>query len=281
MLGYSLIASLRQDGAVALGTSRREDSQYLHLDLNEAGAGANLPPTDIVIITAAMTRIADCENNPEASRRINVSGPIALAKSAWQEHNAFVVFISSSAVFDGVDELPYPHTPTRPLNLYGAQKAETEATLAETAGDNFSLAIVRPTKVLAPSTPLLVEWEAALARGTVICPHAWRSMAPLSVGWTTRAIATIAANRAAGIWHLSASEDVSFADFAKQWAASRGFPPHLIQPEERSDLSPSRARIDMQATMQRFGLSSPTLDTVVSDLITPPSDGPICQERIA
>lgn len=281
MLGHSLITSLRQNGAVALGTSRREDSQYLHLDLNETGAGANLPPADIVIITAAMTRIADCENNPEASHRVNVSGPIALAKNAWQEHNAFVVFISSSAVFDGVDELPHPHTPTCPLNLYGSQKAETEAALVEIAGDRFGLAIIRPTKTLAHSTPLLVEWEAALARGTVIHPHAWRRMAPLSVGWTTRAIATIAANRATGIWHLSASEDVSFADFAKKWAAGRGFPSHLIHPEERPDISPSRARLDMQTTMQRFGLSSPTLDTVVSDLITRPSGRPIFQERTA
>jgi len=281
MLGRELLSSLRQDGANVLGTSRREGSQHLRLDLSEIGGETDLPPADIVILTAAMTRIADCESDPKTSHRINVSAPLSLAKHAWQEHNAFVVFISSSGVFDGVNELPNPQTHPRPLNLYGRQKTEAEAALTEAAVDNFGLAIIRPTKILGPSTPLLVEWETALTRGTVIRPHAWRSMAPLSVRWATRAIATIAADRAAGIWHLSAAEDVSFADFANKWVASRGFPSHLIHPEEHSEISPSRARLDMQATMQRFRLSSPTLDTVVSDLITPPLDGPIREERTA
>jgi len=266
LVGRYLLASLQLDDLDVKGTSRRWGSPHIHLDLAASPDAWALPPADIVVIAAAMPRIADCEADPATSQQINVAAPLALAQRMWKSHGSFVVFISSSGVFDGVDDVPQPNTPPQPLNAYGRQKVAAEAALRAAAAEcGHGLAIIRPTKILADSTPLLCEWQAALAAGQAIHPHAWRSMAPVAVAWVTHAIRTIAAARAAGVWHLSAIQDVNFAEFARSWASLSGYPPSRVQPDPGPGSPPPRARLDMQATTERFGIIAPTLgDTLTS-----------------
>ncbi len=266
LVGRYLFTSLQLDGVDVKGTSRRWGSPNIYLDLTASPSTWTLPPADIVVIAAAMPRIADCEADPATSEQINVIAPLALARHMWETHGSFVVFISSSGVFDGVDDVPQPDTPPYPLNAYGHQKAAAEAALLCAAAEyNKGLAIIRPTKILADSTPLLCEWQAALAAGQTIHPHAWRSMAPVAVAWLTHAIRTIAAARASGVWHLSAIQDVNFAEFARSWASLSGYPPSRVQPDLGPGSPPPRARLDMRATTERFGIIAPTLgDTLTS-----------------
>ena len=87
----------------------------------------------IVIHCAAERRPDPSENAPEATMRLNVEATARLAK--WAAANgAWMVFISTDYVFDGVTPPYQTNAPTNPLNLYGRSKRDGElAVWAETS----------------------------------------------------------------------------------------------------------------------------------------------------
>lgn len=264
LIGAALHTTLKTRGAEVTGTSRRAGSPHLPLDLAADPRQWQLPGCDIAIICAAESRLADCERDPQTTSRINVAAPLALSLRI-RAQGGFVVFISSSSVFDGLDHLPAPDTPPAPVHVYGRQKAEAEASMRQAATDR-SLAIIRPTKILSRHTPLLREWETALASAATITPHAWRWMAPLHLNSAVKGMIAIAASRADGIWHLSGEEDIDYADFALRWASALNYPSALIMPQTGGNPLPQRARLDMSTTTRRFGIAPPGVDDTIAAL---------------
>ena len=87
----------------------------------------------IVIHCAAERRPDQSETTPDATMRLNVEATARLAK--WSAANgAWMVFISTDYVFDGVTPPYGTAAPTNPLNLYGRSKRDGElAVWAETS----------------------------------------------------------------------------------------------------------------------------------------------------
>jgi dTDP-4-dehydrorhamnose reductase len=117
-------------------------SQRITLDLADGAAVTRTvlhEAPDAIVNCAAISEPASCDANPALSNALNVALPIALA-SAAEQLGARFLHISSEQVFDGQQTSPYGILdPTRPINLYGRQKVESErAVLGET-----SCAIVR------------------------------------------------------------------------------------------------------------------------------------------
>jgi dTDP-4-dehydrorhamnose reductase len=80
---------------------------------------------DAIIHTAAQARPAICQREPEATRRINVDVPRAIAALCAESSIPFV-FTSTDQVFDGLNA-PYRETDlVSPVSVYGQQKAEAE-----------------------------------------------------------------------------------------------------------------------------------------------------------
>lgn len=99
------------------------------LDLNDFGAIAELwesaPPT-CVIHTAALSRVGDCNQNPDLAFRINTDLPGHLAQLC-QESGARLVFFSTDLVFDGLKTEPYVETDElKPVHVYAESKARAE-----------------------------------------------------------------------------------------------------------------------------------------------------------
>lgn len=79
---------------------------------------------DAVIHTAAISDIAACQRDPEASRRANVLLPEILAQEAG---GAKLILFSSDQVYSGcAGDGPYAEADTAPANLYARQKLEME-----------------------------------------------------------------------------------------------------------------------------------------------------------
>lgn len=218
--GEALSSELLGRGhGVAATTRRRERATadgLLFLDL--ADAIPRLPQTDVAIICAAMARFDDCRRNPELARRVNVLAPLELARSLTKA-DARVIFLSTSAVFDcqkpHVDEDEKP----APRSAYGRLKAEAESRLLDLGSQ---VAVLRMTKAMKPRSGILSEWIKALGGRKIVRAFDDHRFCPLPISIVVRSIVNLIEKGQGGIYHVSGSEDLSFADAARYLADQIG-----------------------------------------------------------
>lgn len=232
-IGRALGDALAADGGTVYGTTRRDgpaigSSQRLRLDLAAPDAADTpLPQVDVAVFCAAMARFADCREQPDLAHRVNVAGPLALARRLVGAGSR-VVLLSTSAVFDGSrphrreDEAPCPTT------AYGWLKAEAEAGFL---GFGAAASVLRLTKVVTPDMPLLAGWMAALSAGRSVEAFADLRFCPLALEDVLDALLAVIRNGDdGGVRHVSGSSDVSYAEAARHLAHSRGADPRLVRP---------------------------------------------------
>jgi dTDP-4-dehydrorhamnose reductase len=98
------------------------------VDLADAGAVTRLLDAvrpDAVVHTAALAKPNACEQDPNASFRVNVEATVSLAAQC-AARGIRLVFTSTDMVFDG-EHAPYDEAATPdPLSTYGRHKAQAE-----------------------------------------------------------------------------------------------------------------------------------------------------------
>jgi dTDP-4-dehydrorhamnose reductase len=88
-----------------------------------------------VVNATGYVRVDDAESESEACYSVNTIGAVSLAAACRQHALPFVTF-SSDLVFDGTLGKPYTeHDRPRPLNVYGASKAEAERRIRDVLPD--------------------------------------------------------------------------------------------------------------------------------------------------
>ncbi len=96
-------------------------------------------PYDLLINTAADTRVDAAETNAELVLRVNGVAPGVLAAHA-RHRGARFVHCSTDYVFDGNVRRPYlEEDPARPLNIYGQSKAQGDEAVIKAGGDFWIL----------------------------------------------------------------------------------------------------------------------------------------------
>lgn len=96
---------------------------------------------EIVINTAAMHNVDDCEANPAESFSVNAIGARNLALAS-QELDFTLFHISTDYVFDGLKKVPYIESDCpRPLNVYGNTKLSGELFIQTIAEKYFILRV--------------------------------------------------------------------------------------------------------------------------------------------
>lgn len=222
VIGAALYAMLKAGKHDVIGTSRGSGFD-LALDLADSKSWPALPPADVAYICAAVSKLDDCEKNPEAAHRVNVEGTSALIERL-QARGTFCVFLSSNHVFDGTKPQRAPDDAPCPVNEYGRQKAATERA-AQAAG----AAILRLTKVIVKGDPRIRSWYAALKEGKEVSAFDDIFLAPVTLGNALAAMLDIGAAHAPGIYQISGSEDFSYFDLARGIAAHIGASPALVE----------------------------------------------------
>lgn len=132
LLGYSIYHCLKDkeevDGFDIVETEDRGMS-YHHISLFDTGAVEQeliRGKADVLIHTAALVNVDECEDHPEDAEKLNVWVTAQLAQIC-QRHHIKMVYISTDAVFDGEEERLYTEEdPTNPVNVYGRTKLEGE-----------------------------------------------------------------------------------------------------------------------------------------------------------
>jgi dTDP-4-dehydrorhamnose reductase len=274
-IAVATLAHLRRQGTPAVTTTRRRGHQSERIFLDLAAPLARWePPTgvDAACIFAAVGHLVDCHRDPVGSRLINVTGTIELVERLVAR-GIYVLFLSTNQVFDGTRAHVPAGAPLCPVSEYGRQKADTEIRLQAMLAAGSAVGILRLAKIVSPGVPLLRQWQAALAAGQSIRPFHDMVMAPTPVSLAAAAIAALLADRAAGIWQLTGSQDVSYAEIAGYIAQQIGADPALVQPVAAASAgmpegsTPRHTTLDSGALQRCFAIAAaepwPTIEAVL------------------
>jgi len=245
MIGSSLVNSLRAKGCQVFETTRRLESVnttrfYLDLKNVPVDFSDSLSKWEIssVILCGCVTSSADCEGDPSGSRKVNVVGNLAVAKQ-FLSGDAQVIFLSSSAVFDGRVARPTAADTPSPCSEYGRQKLLVEKTLLETSGKTC---ILRLTKVLGSENKLLGHWVNELRSGYIIRPYGDASIAPIGLDYCAEVIFNIIRHKRLGIFHAAPTRQLTYYEVARHIANRIGAPSALIAPLNGKDTGSSFTR---------------------------------------
>lgn len=98
---------------------------------------------DVIINTAAMTQVDQCETQREACWKANVSAVGNLIRAS-RKNNAHFIHVSTDFIFDGSKELLDETAVPNPVNYYGASKLEGEKLILKS---DISWSIIRTVLV--------------------------------------------------------------------------------------------------------------------------------------
>jgi dTDP-4-dehydrorhamnose reductase len=233
MLGTDLIKVLDNEEYELHGIDIKEPSYNLQLktynllDITDAQETYRIITKinpDLVIHTAAYTKVDDCEKNSELAYRVNSLGTRNLAL-ACQRFDTALMYISTDYVFDGEKGVPYvEYDQPNPASVYGeskywgerfVQSLLTKFYIVRTSGlygmngDHFVKSIrnlalekkeLKVVKDQVSSTTYSKDLAQAIAK--LISPPASRNQAAVSHLY--------------GIWHITNSESCSWYEFARE-----------------------------------------------------------------
>ena len=170
---------------------------------------------DAVVFCAAVTKIADCEGNPEITWKVNVQATVTLAK-LFALRGSHLLLLSTNQVFDGSQPSRKVSEAVCPINMYGRQKAEAERLILEVPRS----AVIRLTKVVHPDLPLIKQWQSNLQSGLPIEAFADLNIAPITLEDVVVRIDNLIRNQETGIFHLSGKHNISYYCFAREYFKS-------------------------------------------------------------
>ena len=215
-IGSALAVHLEREGYIVFGTTRRKErlnARTAFLDLREMHDQHELPAVDAVVICAGMTSIANCEETLDDCRLINVENTIGIVDK-YAKDGAFVVFLSSSAVFDGKQPFCKTSDNPNPVSSYGKFKLAVEAHTLNNIRSN--VAVLRLTKVITQDAPFIRSWELAAREGRDILAYANRLFSPLPIHEVLDSISLLIRGKKEGLYQLGGREEISYFEFAKR-----------------------------------------------------------------
>lgn len=261
-IGRALSADLPGLGWSATATTRRPDAaaHAIRFDLSAPpDAWPELPRADAAVLCAAATRQRDCEDDPAGTARVNRDGAIRLARRLT-DAGAFVLLLSTVAVFDGRrpyrrhDEAPCP------ANAYGRQKAEAEEAVLE----DRSAAVLRLSKVMGPDMPLLAHWVAELRNDRAITAFDDAGFAPVSARFVVGLVDRILRCRRHGIYHASGDRDLPYATFAAMLCDALRAPGTLCEVRPSGGAAAAgHTTLDMSLERDLFGVDQPGSEATI------------------
>jgi dTDP-4-dehydrorhamnose reductase len=234
---------LGSDVVKAFALAGDEVCSLTHADIDLASmdsVAARMQETrpEVVVNTAAMHHVENCEKDPALAFAINGIGARNLAIAA-QQSKATVIHVSTDYVFDGVKGNPYEEGDLpNPLNVYGNTKLAGEHFVRSTADKYFVVrtsAIYGKSPCRAKGGLNFIELMLKLARerGQVKVVDS-EFVTPTSTVEIAKQIVALSRSDAYGLYHATAEGSCSWHEFAKEIFALTNTPVklHVAGPNE-------------------------------------------------
>lgn len=275
-IGSALGTAMRGRGIEVWATSRRDDvaslKRAIYLDLSEPSRLQLPTAPSSAFLCAARSKFLECEQSSGATYRVNVTGSTAIARHLLSR-GVFVVLLSSNAIYDGLTPLPEETLVPSPTTEYGRQKAEAERQLLDLDAGRGNVVVVRLTKVLSSNDPVVRKFMRQLQKGERVDAFADLNISPVSVQYVVESLLEIERRRTGGIFHLSGSIELSYADFARGLAGKMGVSPDLVGESTVEELPtpvlyrPRHPALGMTLTSRTIGLNPEPIDTMLDNLL--------------
>jgi dTDP-4-dehydrorhamnose reductase len=235
-----LIATARGESAVRIATG-----EYQRMDISKpenVESILRLTRPDVIINTAAMTQVDDCETQREACWQANVIAVENLVRCCASLH-IHLVHVSTDFIFDGtrgpLDEQEVPN----PVNYYGESKLAAEKVIQNSS---ISWAILRTVLVFGVTNDMsrsnIVLWvkKSLEQQKTIqVVNDQWRT--PTLAEDLAQGCYLAAKKRAKGIYNISGKDFLSPYDIALRTAEYFKLDKSLIKPtDSRQFVQPAK-----------------------------------------
>lgn len=245
LLGQKLTQLLQQDKDVHLIATARGRSavkiqrgEYHSLDITDRDSVESVlrfTKPDVIVNTAAMTQVDDCETQREACWKANVTSVEHLVRACHSLHIR-LVHVSTDFIFDGthgpLDESAVPN----PVNYYGESKLAAEKVIQNSA---ITWAILRTVLVFGITNDMsrsnIVLWvkNSLEQKKTIqVVNDQWRT--PTLAEDLAMGCYLAATKRARGIYNISGKDFLSPYDIAIRTAEFFNLDKSLIKQTDSS-----------------------------------------------
>jgi dTDP-4-dehydrorhamnose reductase len=272
-IGAALEARLLRDGRNVIATTRQPSPApgRIRLDLADAPEQWQLPDCcDVTWLLAGITSLAQCQADPDLTRRVNVDHTLALARM-MSDRGSHIVFVSTNLVTSGMrPDIPLT-AEIAPQCEYGQQKADVERALL---GSGMSASVLRITKVAETLGPLLRNWARELTQGRSIAPFSDLVCAPIRLADVLEALTRLGELRMTGLFHIGARPDLRYDQIASALAAKLGVAGDLVRPTTSTAAGvpllacPRFTTLQTDASEAQLGLQPCRADTALEGMLS-------------
>ena len=216
-LGTDLVAAFSGSGDVVHGLTHA-DIEVSNLDSVSRALGELRP--DLVVNTAAMHHVENCERQPEQAMATNAIGARNLALAS-RSIDSVLMHVSTDYVFDGGKGAPYVEDDNpRPLNAYGISKLAGEHFVRATMERHF---VVRtsglygknPCRAKGGLNFIELMLKLARERGEVRVVDS-EFVTPTSTAELAQQMVRLSRSDRYGLYHATAEGSCSWFEFARE-----------------------------------------------------------------
>lgn len=210
------------------------------LDITDRGAvldAVEHHKPDVVVHSAAFTKVDLCETEPETAWQVNTTGSWWVAQ-ACAKVGASMVYISSDYVFDGTNGRPYTEFDrVNPQSVYGRSKEAGEQKVREVLDDHY---IVRTSWVHGVHGGNFAKTMLRLGRerGAVSVVDD-QTGSPTFTADLAPQLRRLVASECPGTYHLTNSGHCTWFEFARSIFETAGLPVELTPTDSASFAAPA------------------------------------------
>lgn len=212
--------------------------EYFEMDVNnekQTEAVVNFTKPDVIIHTAAMTNVDQCETEKEACWKLNVTAVQHLI-DICRKYDVFLEHISTDFVFDGTSGPYSEDDEPNPVSFYGWSKYAAEKAVM---GSELRWAIARTVLVYGTAHDMsrsnIILWvKKSLEQGKPIHLVTDQVRTPTLAEDLAMGCYLIAKEESQGIFHISGKDLLTPYEMALMTADFFGLDPSLIAPTNAS-----------------------------------------------
>lgn len=254
MLGQDLLSELEEFSIQGLS---RADLDITHPEqVTQAVRGF-----DVVVNTAAFTKVDDAESKPELAFLVNTVGARNVAEAA-RDVGARLIHLSTDYVFSGLATKPFGEaSPTEPASVYGQSKRDGELAVLEALPE--SSIILRTSWLYGEYGPNFASTMARIGRTqetvNVVNDQTGQPTWTVDVARLMRSLITDGPR--AGIFHATNSGHTTWWEFARYLFELAGWDPNRVRPISSDSLARPAVRPQWSVlghdNWHRFNLDEP------------------------